>query len=97
MRGEVLITLVAGVLLTACEHQPPVQEMSNGQFSLTATSSSGGYHGSRAVAVQKANTYCERSGRRATTANLDDKTELGPNGEHSTTIIFTCAVPVSPM
>ena len=97
MRGEVLITLVAGVVLAACEHQPPVQEMSNGEFSLTATSSSSGYGGSRRLAVQKANTYCGRSGQRAATASLSDKAELGPNGEHSSTIIFTCATPASPL
>jgi len=96
MKSKVLITVVVGVLLAACEHQPPVQETSNGQFSLTATSSSG-YHGSRELAAQKANTYCGRSGQRATTTGLNDKAELGPNGEHSTTITFTCAAPVSHM
>jgi hypothetical protein len=95
MRGEVVIMLVAGVVLAACEHQPPVQEMSNGEFSLTATSSSAGYGGSRRLAMQKANTYCGHSGKRAATASLSDKAELGPNGEHSTTIVFTCATPFS--
>jgi hypothetical protein len=93
MRGEALITVVASLVLIACGHQPPVQDMGNGQHSLSATSSAGGYYGSREEAVEQANDYCAHSGQRAVTAGFYDKTPVGPNGEHTTSIIFTCTTP----
>jgi hypothetical protein len=83
--------LAATLLLAGCEHQPLVQDMGGGQHSLTATSSSGGYYGSREQAVEQANDFCEKSGRRAVTAGFYDKAAVGPHGEHTTSIIFTCA------
>jgi len=85
--------LAVTLLLAACEHQPAVQDMGSGQHSLTATSSSGGYYGSREDAVEQANDFCGKSGQRAVTAGFFDKAEIGPHGEHTTSIIFTCAAP----
>lgn len=95
MRGAAQTALAATLLLAACEHQPAVQAMGNGQHSLTATSSSGGYYGSREEAVEQANDFCGKSGQRAITAGFYDKAEIGPHGEHTTSIIFTCAAPKS--
>jgi hypothetical protein len=93
MRGEALITLAAALVLIACEHQPQVRDMGNGQHSLTATSSSAGYYGSHEEAVEEANEYCAHSGQRAVTAGFYDKSQVGLQGEHTTSIIFTCAAP----
>lgn len=91
MNGTARIACVAALLLSGCEHALPVEDMGGGQHSLTATSSSGGYYGSREEAVQQAQDYCGRSGQRAVTAGFYDKAEIGPHGEHTTSIIFTCA------
>ena len=93
MKGTARIAWTAALLLSACEHPLPVEDMGGGQHSLTATASSGGYYGSREAAVQEANDYCSRSGQRAVTAGFYDKAEIGAHGEHTTSIIFTCAAP----
>ena len=93
MRSEALIILTASLVLMACEHQPPVQDMGKGQHSLTASSSTAGYYGSHEEAVEEANDYCAHSGQRAVTAGFYDKSQVGPHGEHTTSIIFTCAAP----
>ena len=87
----------AAVVVAACGHQPQVQEMGNGQHSLTATSSSAGYYGSREEAVEQANDYCARSGQQAVTAGFYDRADIGPHGEHTTSIIFTCGAPKARM
>jgi len=93
MRGAAPTALAATMLLAGCAHQPPVQDMGSGQHSLTASSSTAGYYGSREEAVEQANDYCGKSGQRAVTAGFFDKAEIGPHGEHTTSIIFTCAPP----
>jgi hypothetical protein len=93
MNGTARIAWAAALLLSGCAHPLPVADMGAGQHSLTATSSSGGYYGSREEAVEEANDYCGRSGQRAVTAGFYDKAEIGPHGEHTTSIIFTCAAP----
>jgi len=95
MKGRARIAWAAALLLAACEHAPPVEDMGGGQHSLTATSSTAGYYGSHEEAVELANDYCGRSGQRAVTAGFYDKAEIGPHGEHTTSIIFTCAAPKS--
>jgi hypothetical protein len=95
MKSTARIACAAALLLSGCEHPLPVENMGGGQHSLTATSSSAGYYGSREEAVEQANDYCGRSGQRAVTAGFYDKPDIGPHGEHTTSIIFTCAVPKS--
>ena len=86
----VLVTVVA--LLAGCTHAP-VQDMSNGQHSLSATAPSGGFDGSREEAIEAANDFCQRSGQQAVIDGFYDKSALGPLGEHTSSIIFRCAPP----
>ncbi len=82
-------------LLCACAHPAvQVQDMSNGQHSLTATSASGGVEGGREAAVQGANAYCERHGQEPVIASFYDRSGVGAQGQHTSTIIFSCAAPV---
>ncbi len=85
-----LLAVVA--LLNACAHTPVV-EVGSGQHSLTATAPSGGYDGSREGAVEQAHAYCARQGLAAVTDGFYDKSELGPQGEHTSTVLFRCAPP----
>lgn len=84
------VTLLGMVALLGCA-QPQVQDMSNGQHSLTATAPSGGYSGSREEAIERANEYCARSGQQAVIDGFYDKPQLGAAGEHSSSLIFSCA------
>jgi hypothetical protein len=86
----VLAAIVA--LLAGCTHAP-VQHMSNGQHSLSATAPSGGFDGSREEAIEAANDFCQRSGQQAVIDGFYDKSALGPLGEHTSSIIFRCAPP----
>jgi hypothetical protein len=52
------------VALGACAHVD-VQDMGNGQHSLTTISSSGGFSGSREEAIERANDWCAKSGAQA--------------------------------
>jgi hypothetical protein len=78
------------LLLAACAPHDTVQDMGGGQYSLTATSPSGGYAGAHEEAVEQANDFC--SGRRegAVVNGFYDKSELGTQGEHTSSVIFRC-------
>jgi hypothetical protein len=89
MRAVVLGILA---LLSGCTHTE-VQDMSNGQHSLTATADSGGVAGSHEEAVEQANGYCARGGQQAVIGAFYDKAAVGVHGEHTSTIIFSCAAP----
>ena len=86
----VLAAVVA--VLAGCTHVP-VQDMNNGQHSLSATASSGGFDGSREEAIEAANDFCHRSGQQAVIDGFYDKSALGPLGEHTSSIIFRCGPP----
>lgn len=90
-RALVGLTTVA---LWACAHGD-VQEMGSGQHSLTAVSSSGGFSGSHEEAVERANEWCAKFGQQAVIGSFYDKAGVGPKGEHSSSIIFSCAAPKS--
>lgn len=82
------------VLLSACARTAlPVQDMSNGQHSLTATADSGGTDGSHEEAIEEANDYCRKRGQQTVIGSFYDKAELGARGEHTSTIIFSCSTP----
>jgi len=81
------------VLVAGCTHHPQVQEMGNGQHSLTATAPSGGFDGSREEAIEEANDFCHRSGQQPVIDGFYDKSALGPLGEHTSSIIFRCGPP----
>jgi hypothetical protein len=74
----------------ACTHIP-VQDLGNGQRSVTATAPSGGYSGSREAAIELANEFCAKSGQQPELDGFFDKSELGRKGEHSSSLIFNCA------
>ena len=80
------------VILTGCHH-PQVVNMQNGQHSITATAPSGGFSGSRELAIEQANDYCAHARQQPELDGFFDKSELGPNGEHTSTLIFNCVAP----
>jgi hypothetical protein len=84
-----VLTLVALVLLAGC-HRLNVQDLQNGQHSVTATSPSGGYSGSREETIELANEYCDKHHQQAVLDGFFDKSELGPKGEHTSSLIFSC-------
>jgi hypothetical protein len=86
--------LAAVLLLTACA-QLQVQDLGNGRHSLTAVSPSGGYAGSHEEAVELANDYCGKSRQRAVIERFDDEPGVGPNGEHTSGLVFSCAPPAA--
>lgn len=88
-----ITSLIALLLLAACATSANVQDIGNGRHSLVAVSPSGGYQGSHEEAVELANDYC--SGRRQTAVieGFDDKPGIGPEGEHTSGVVFSCAAP----
>jgi hypothetical protein len=81
-------------VVCGCAHSPvAVQDMGNGQHSLTASSESGGLEGGRESAVERANAYCDRSGQQPVIASFYDHGTVGDQGQHTSTIIFSCAAP----
>jgi hypothetical protein len=45
------------------------------------------------AAVEEANEFCRRHGQAAVTDGFYDKSEIGAEGEHTSSILFRCAVP----
>jgi hypothetical protein len=84
--------LAAILLLAGCTHVQ-VQDMGNGQHSLTATAPSGGFDGSHEEAIEEANDFCHRAGQQPLIDGFFDKSALGPVGEHTSSIIFRCVAP----
>jgi len=84
--------LCSMLLLAACAHLD-VLDMGNGRHSLTAVSPSGGYAGSHEEAVERANEFCGRSRQGAVIEGFEDKPGVGPLGEHTSSIVFSCAAP----
>jgi hypothetical protein len=84
--------LCAVLLMAGCTHAD-VRNLGNGLHSLSAVSPSGGYSGSHEEAVEQANDFCAKFHQRAVIAGFEDKPDLGPLGEHTSDIMFTCAAP----
>ena len=82
---------VAVVLLAACA-RTPVSDLGQGRYSLTAAAPSGGFSGSHEEAIERANEFCARQEQAAVTDSFYDHSEIGPDGAHSSTILFRCAV-----
>jgi len=80
------------VSLGACTHEP-VAEVGEGRHALLAMSVSGGYAGSHEEALEKANDYCARWHQQAVIEGFDDKPEVGPVGQHTSSVVFSCAAP----
>ena len=83
-------TLAAALLLTGCTHLD-VQDAGNGRHVVTGTASSGGYTGSHEEAIDQANEYCDKSHQKAVIESFDDKPGVGAKGEHTSSMVFTCA------
>jgi hypothetical protein len=80
------------LLLGGCAHgHPSVLDLGNGRHSLNATAPSGGFYGSHEAAVELANDFCGKSGQQPLIDGFYDKAEIGPNGEHTSSIFFRCA------
>jgi hypothetical protein len=77
-------------LLAACAHTN-VLDLGNGRHSLDATAPSGGFYGSHESAVELANDFCGKSGQQPVIDGFYDKAELGPSGQHTSSIFFRCA------
>ncbi len=86
-------SLIALLLLGACATHADVQDVGHGRHSLVAVSSSGGYIGSHEEAVERANDYCSRLRQIAVIEGFDDTPGVGPEGEHMSRMVFTCAPP----
>ena len=86
--------LAVAFLVAGCTHLD-VQDMGRGRYSLTASAPSGGFYGSREEAVERANEFCGTQRRSAVVDGFYDKSQLGPLGEHSSSILFRCAAPAA--
>jgi hypothetical protein len=75
-----------------CSHLK-VADLGGGHRSLTAVSPSGGYSGSHEEAIEEANDYCRGSRQAAVIDHFEDQSRIGPKGEHSSRIFFSCAAP----
>lgn len=84
--------LLLTLLLFGCAHTN-VLDMGNGRYSLNASSPSGGFYGSHEQAVQLANDFCGKSVQQTLIDGFYDKAEIGPDGEHTSSIFFRCAAP----
>jgi hypothetical protein len=90
MRLTLTVAVLAAVLVTGgCAHTDVV-DMGSGCYSLTAAAPSGGYGGSHEEAIERANKFCGRHGQAAETDGFHDQSELGPQGEHTSAILFRC-------
>ena len=92
MKAAIAAAVLAVLALTGCEHAH-VADMGSGQHSLTAVAPSGGYDGSHEEAIEEANDYCHKTRQQAVIDGFYDRPELGPHGEHTSSIIFKCAPP----
>jgi hypothetical protein len=86
-------SLIALLLLAACATRATVQDVGNERHSLVAVSPSGGYQGSHEEGVELANDYCSRLRQTAVIEGFHDKPGVGPEGEHTSSVVFTCAAP----
>jgi hypothetical protein len=87
-------TLAAVFLLAGCAHVE-VRDLGDGRHALTAVSPSGGFAGSHEEAVERANEYCAKSRQRVAIERFEDQPGVGPRGEHTSSLVFTCTPPAT--
>jgi hypothetical protein len=87
-----LVALCLAILAAACT-PVLVENLGDGRHSLTVVAPSGGYSGSHEEAIEQANAYCARSHETAVIGSFLDQPGVGPRGEHTSRILFTCATP----
>jgi hypothetical protein len=83
-------TLAAVLLLAGCAHVE-VRDLGDGRHALTAVSPSGGFAGSHEEAVERANDFCAKPHQRVAIERFEDQPGVGPRGEHTSSLVFTCA------
>jgi hypothetical protein len=85
------MTILACLLLVAgCAHTSHVQDLGNGMHAVTASANWGGYTGSREETIAQANDFCGESQHIAAIENFEDKPGVGPKGEQTSTLTFSC-------
>lgn len=89
---RVAAVIAFSFLLGACTHVP-VSDLGQGRHSLTAASPSGGYSGSHEETIEQANDYCHSSHEVAVIDHFEDRPGVGPRGEHTSSIVFSCTPP----
>jgi hypothetical protein len=89
-----ILAAISFPLLAGCSRSN-VQDTGNGEHVVTGTAASGGYTGSREEAIEQANEYCDESKQKAVIESFDDKPGAGPKGEHTSSMVFTCAAPLA--
>ena len=89
MRAAILGAVLA---LAACSHADKnVRDAGNGMHSVTATANWGGYTGSREETIAQANEFCRKNGQAPAIDSFVDQPGVGPKGEQTSTMTFTCA------
>ena len=84
------VILSSMLLLAACAHTSPVQDLGNGMHAVTASANWGGYTGSREEAISQANEFCDKSDQTAGIESFEDKRGVSPKGEQTSTLNFKC-------
>jgi len=87
MKTAILACLL---LVAGCAHTSQVQDLGNGQHAVAASANWGGYTGSREETIAQANDFCGESRQTAAIENFADKPGVGPKGEQTSTLTFTC-------
>ena len=83
---------VAVSLMLGCGHVA-VRDLGDGHHAVTAVAPSGGYSGSHEEAIEEANDFCGHSRQTAVIERFEDSPILGPQGEHTSSAVFSCAAP----
>jgi hypothetical protein len=83
---------VAVSLMLGCAHVV-VHDRDDGRHALTAVASSGGYSGSHEEAIEEANDFCAHARHTAVIERFEDSPVIGPQGEHTSSAVFSCAAP----
>ena len=84
------VILTSMLLLAGCAHTSDVQDLGNGMHAVTASANWGGYTGSREETIAQANDFCGDSDQTAAIQSFEDKPGVGPKGEQTSTLTFTC-------
>jgi len=83
--------LAAVVLSAGCTHASDVRDVGNGMHSVTGTAAWGGYTGSHEENIEQANDFCRKTSQQAVIESFDDKPGADAKGDHTSTMVFTCA------
>jgi hypothetical protein len=85
-----MATVATVLLLASCAHDD-VRDTGNGTHSVSGTAAWGGYTGSHEENIEQANSFCSKSGQQAVIASFEDQPGIGPKGQRTSTMVFSCA------